>query len=137
MSVPQQLSFLTLGARYVGRLRTFYAGWGWTERDGGSDGFAQFDVGGTRLALFPLDRLGAEAAPGAGLPPPGTWNGITLAVNVRSRPEVDRVHATAVAAGARTVTAPVLRDWGGYSGYVADPEGTRWEIAWLPGLLGG
>jgi len=38
-----------------------------------------------------------------------------------------------VAAGARVVGAPVDREWGGYSGYVADPEGNRWEIAWLPG----
>lgn len=38
-----------------------------------------------------------------------------------------------MAAGARVVGAPVDREWGGYSGYVADPEGNRWEIAWLPG----
>jgi len=26
------------------------------------------------------------------------------------------------------------RFWGGRSGYIADPEGNRWEIAWAPGL---
>ena len=135
--VPQRLSFVTLGAWDVPGLRTFYAAWGWTERDGGDDAFAQFDVGGTRLAIFPLDRLGAEAAPGEELPPAGRWNGVTLAVNVPSRDDVDTVVTAAIAAGARAVAPPVDREWGGRSGYVADPEGTRWEIAWLPGLLPG
>ena len=134
-AVPQRLSFVTLGARDVPGLRAFYSAWGWTERDGGDDAFAQFDVGGTRLALFPLDQLGAEAAPGEDLPLAGRWNGVTLAVNVVRREDVDAVVAAALAAGARPVAAPVDRDWGGRSGYVADPEGTRWEIAWLPGLL--
>ena len=60
---------------------------------------------------------------------------MTLAVNVASREQVDAVLATAVAAGARPVAPPADREWGGRSGYVADPEGTRWEIVWLPGLL--
>ena len=34
----------------------------------------------------------------------------------------------AVSAGATAVASPVERDWGGYSGYFADPEGHRWEI---------
>ena len=131
--VPQRLSFVTLGARDVARLRAFYAAWGWSERDGGSDGFAQFDLGGVRLALFPLDQLRAEAARDADLPAAGAWSGVTLAVNVTTRGEVDRAFATAVAAGARVVASPVERDWGGHSGYVADPEGARWEIAWSPG----
>jgi len=134
MVVPQRLSFVTLGARDVGRLRAFYAAWGWQERAGGSDGFAQFDLGGVRLALFPIDRLRAEAAPGAALPAPGAWNGLTLAVNVATRADVDAVVAGAVTAGAQLVAAPADREWGGRSGYLADPEGTRWEVAWLPGL---
>jgi len=133
--VPQRLSFVTLGARDVPGLRAFYAAWGWTERDGGDDGFAQFDVSGTRLALYPLDRLGSEAAPGEELPPAGRWNGVTLAVNVPSPDDVDAVVEAALVAGARPVAPPIDREWGGRSGYVADPEGTRWEIAWLPGLL--
>ena len=137
MGVPQRLSFVTLGARDVARLRAFYGAWGWQERDGGSDAFAQFDLGGVRLALFPLAELGAEAAPGEPLPAAGRWSGVTLAVNVPGRDDVDRVHAAACAAGARSVAGPVEREWGGRSGYVADPEGTRWEIAWLPGLLPG
>lgn len=28
------------------------------------------------------------------------------------------------------------RDWGGYTGCFADPEGFRWEVAWNPGPIG-
>lgn len=32
-----------------------------------------------------------------------------------------------------TITDPAHdRDWGGYSGYFADPDGYLWEIAWNP-----
>jgi uncharacterized glyoxalase superfamily protein PhnB len=61
-----------------------------------------------------------------------SWNGTTLAINVASREEVDDDIAAAVAAGARAIGSPVERDWGGYSGYFADPEGHRWEIVWAP-----
>ena len=43
--------------------------------------------------------------------------------------------AEARAAGA-DVTGPEEREWGGYTGYFADPDGVRWEIAWNPGPIG-
>ena len=36
----------------------------------------------------------------------------------------------------RHVFDAVQRDWGGYSGYFADPDGFRWEIAYNPGPVG-
>ena len=87
-----------------------------------------------RLALLPVGQLRDAAAADAEIPAAGAWRGVTLAVDVATRAEVDDAFAAAVAAGAREVVAPVARDWGGCSGYVADPEGTRWELAWLPGL---
>lgn len=135
MAIPQRVSFVTLGARDVGLLRRFYASWGWAELDAGGDDFAQFQVGTVRLALYPLDLLRDEAAPGCELPASDAWRGVTLAINVDGRQAVDEAYRLAVASGARPVGAPVDREWGGYSGYVADPEGNRWEIAWLPGFL--
>lgn len=61
---------------------------------------------------------------------------MTLAQCVRSRAEVDEVLALARRAGADPVTSAVDRVWGGYSGYFADPDGFRWEVAWNPGPLG-
>jgi hypothetical protein len=84
------------------------------------------------LTLYPLAALAAEA--GAGPPGQGAWTGVTLGVNVDSADAVDEAFAGAVAAGARAVAGPADRPWGGRSGYIADPEGNRWEIAWAPGL---
>ncbi len=44
--------------------------------------------------------------------------------------------ALASDAGAGVVAAPVTREWGGYSGYFADPDGFRWEVAYNPGPIG-
>ena len=59
----------------------------------------------------------------------------TLAHNVASREEVDSVLEDARRAGAE-VGAAEQRDWGGYTGYFADPDHVRWEIAWNPGPIG-
>ncbi|HST81381.1 MAG TPA: VOC family protein [Kineosporiaceae bacterium] len=134
MSVPQTITFITLGSRDVPVLRAFYAGWGWRELPGGEADFAQYDMGGVRLALYSLELLRAEASPDCLPPEPGRWSGITLAVNVGSREAVDAAYDAAVQASARIIARPVDREWGGYSGYLADPEGNRWEIAWLPGF---
>jgi catechol 2,3-dioxygenase-like lactoylglutathione lyase family enzyme len=84
LQIPQRLSFVTLGTRNMRRARAFYAAWGWREREGGTGEFAQFQLGTVRLALYPLELLGAEAAPGCPAPAPG-WNGVTLAVKRMSR----------------------------------------------------
>jgi len=131
--VPPRISFVTLGAADVATLRRFYTAWGWTEAPDGTADFAQFLLENTRFALYRRDLLKDEAAPDLSEAGPGSWSGITLAINVRSRDQVDSAFAAAVRAGAAEVAAPVSRDWGGYSGYVGDPEGNRWEIAWLPG----
>jgi uncharacterized protein len=132
MSIPQRISIVTLGARDMTRLRAFYSRLGWQERPGSNDDFVAYDAGTVRLGLYPLARLGDEAAPGEPPPAPG-WNGVTLAVNVESAEVVDEVFRSALAAGAQAVAKPVRREWGGYSGYIADPEANRWEIAWAPG----
>lgn len=68
------------------------------------------DIGASRR--FYLDGLGWEAA----LDVPG------------------EVLDSAVAAGATLVAPVTRRDWGGVSGYFADPDGVRWEVAHNPGL---
>ncbi len=133
MSLPQRLSYVTLGARDMTAMRAFYSGLGWTERPGSSNDFATYDMGGVLLALYPLGLLGQEAAPGEAAPGAG-WNGVTLGINVEDRAAVDDAFDAAVAARATSVARPVQREWGGYSCYIADPEGNRWEITWAPGV---
>lgn len=50
--------------------------------------------------------------------------------------EVDAALETARSAGADPVVGAQQRDWGGYSGYFADPDGFRWEVATNPGPIG-
>jgi hypothetical protein len=119
----------------AGRAERVYAALGWQENDGSDNTYTSYTLGVTRLALYPSDQLGAEAAPGAQVVRPGTWNGVTLALNVATRAEVDRVLGSATDAGATPVASPMERDWGGYSGYFADPEGNRWEVVWAPGFM--
>ena len=128
MPVPQRVNIVTLGARDLASLRSFYARWGWTEAEDSTERWAAFDVGGWLLALYSIDDLGSEAAPGLATPQSG-WNGVTLAINVETEEELRQIFEAAVDAGA-TVVAPIMhREWGGASCYVADPEGSRWELA--------
>jgi len=113
-------------------LRAFYAAMGWSERPGSDDDFATYEAGSVLLALYPVQRLGQEAAPDEKTPVASSWNGITFGVNVGSPQDVDELFQASVAAGARAVADPIKREWGGYSGYVSDPEGNRWEITWAP-----
>ena len=132
MAFLQRINYITLGVRDMPTLRAFYAKLGWQERPGSNGDFTTYEGEGVLLALYPLGQLGREAAPGE--PTPGSaWNGTTLGVNVASPGAVDETFRSALAAGARGVTDPVKREWGGYSGYIADPEGNRWEITWAPG----
>ncbi|MCU1455911.1 MAG: glyoxalase [Actinomycetia bacterium] len=132
MPLPQRITVVTLGARSVAALRAFYAAMGWVENDGSDETYASFTTGSLRLALYPIELLGQEAAPGDRVAASDTWNGVTLGVNVATREEVDEAFASALAAGAQAIQHPTERSWGGYSGYIADPEGHRWELAWAP-----
>jgi uncharacterized protein len=129
--VPPRLAIITLGARDMGTLRSFYGGLGWPEVPGSDESWTAFQLGGVLLALFPLRDLAAEAAPGS--PDPAGWPGVTLACAVDTREAVDGAFAAAVAVGATAIAAATDRSWGGRSAFIADPEGNRWEITWGPG----
>jgi catechol 2,3-dioxygenase-like lactoylglutathione lyase family enzyme len=60
--------------------------------------------------------------------PPST--GVHVAFIARSRQEVDAFHAAAIAAGGTDNGAPGPRDYGPYSAYVLDPDGTNLEAAY-------
>ena len=122
--IPANLSHVTLGVDDLHAQRRFYSEL-WTEKTV-LDDYVAYDLGGPTLALFPRSLLDAEAHVDA-----GSRGGFTLAVLVGARTGVDAALETARAAGATTWPAE-QRDWGGYSGYFADPEGNRWEIAWAP-----
>jgi uncharacterized glyoxalase superfamily protein PhnB len=84
------------------------------------------------LSLWSEEGFESEVGPvrrGPGVVP------LTLAHNVATEPEVDAVLELAASLGVET-SGPQRRDWGGYTGYFADPDGFRWEIAVNPGEIG-
>lgn len=84
---------------------------------------------GTVLELFPYADLANHVGPGWNIPR-SKFSGITIAHNVRTKPEVDDVMRDAAAAGATIEKSPEDTSWGGYSGYFSDPDGYLWKVAW-------
>jgi uncharacterized protein len=129
-----RISFVTLAARDLAATRAFYVdGLGWSPELDVPGEVVMIRVG-EHLVLSLWDRNAFEAevgriSGGDGVPP------FTLAHNVASREAVDAVLADARSAGA-DVDRPAERDWGGYTGYFADPDGVRWEIAYNPDPIG-
>lgn len=128
--LPARISLVTLGVRDAEVMRGFFERLGWSVWATAEDGFTGYLTGGAILALFPLDSLAEDSRTEA---EPGGWSGLTLAVNVESPELVDSAIEAARAAGAAILKEPVDAEWGGRSGYFADPEGNRFEVAWMPG----
>jgi catechol 2,3-dioxygenase-like lactoylglutathione lyase family enzyme len=133
--MDQRISFVTLAVRDLDASRRFYLdGLGWQASVDVPGEVLMLKVG-EHVVLSLWDRAAFEAevgpiASGEGLAP------FTLAHNVATPAAVDEVLATARGAGADPVQPAVQRDWGGYTGYFADPDGYRWEIAHNPGPVG-
>lgn len=124
-----RISLVTLGVDDVERAVEFYRdGLGLPVYDR-TDEVAFFDLDGAWLSVFSRTSLAADAGVSA---ESGGFAGVTLAHNVSTREEVDDVLRTAVDAGAELVKAAEDTNWGGYSGYFADPDGHLWEVAWNP-----
>jgi predicted lactoylglutathione lyase len=128
--VPARLTVLTIGARDLPSLREFYKAIGWPLIVD-LDDFAAFQTSGALFTLYALDNLVADTDAGTATTGTG-FNGVTPAVNVDSREDVDEAIETARGAGAEIVKPPVDMEWGGRSGYFKDPEGNYWEVAWVP-----
>ena len=133
--MDQRVSFITLAVRDMGASRTFFVdGLGWEAALHVPGEVLMFKVADkVVLSLWDADAFEAEV----GSPP--TWGGVppvTLAHNCATKDGVDRVLESARRAGATTVVEGQEREWGGYSGYFADPDGFRWEIAYNPGPIG-
>ena len=129
MTVPNRISIVTFGVADLARATAFYESLGWTKSPASMPTITLFDTVGPVFGLYEWSALADDAkvpADGSG------FRGVTLAMNLASPAEVDEVFAEWIAAGAAPVVEPHTAFWGGYSSYVADPDGHLWELVHNP-----
>ena len=132
--MEQRLTLITLGVSDLKTSRAFYEEkFGWKPLPNSTDDIVFFQLkGGLQFALFPDHALAEDAH----VDPGGSgFRRFSLAYNVRSEKEVDNVVGGLERQGVTVLKRPEKVFWGGYSGYVADPDGNLWEIAYNPYLL--
>jgi uncharacterized protein len=128
--VEPRITIVTLGVGDYQRAKAFYEAVGWScTLDIEETAF--FQANGVVLVLWGRDKLARDS----GVSDEGArWGGITLAQNVRSREDVDKVIEDARRNGAEITREPSETFYGGYAGIFRDLDGHAWEIAFNPGF---
>jgi uncharacterized protein len=129
--MERRISLVTLGVRDLPRSVEFYRKvLGWKTSFNRGDPIAFFQLHGLVLGLYDRKALAKDAK----VSPRGRgFRAVTLAHNVRTRRAVDAIFVHLRKHGAAIWKTPRATDWGGYSGYFADPDGHLWEVAHNPG----
>ncbi len=92
--MDQRISLITLGVNDLHASRTFYEALGW-RGESPSEDIVFFQAGGMIVSLWDRSALALDS----GVEDRGGWSGITLAHNVNSPADVDRVIDEARSAG--------------------------------------
>jgi catechol 2,3-dioxygenase-like lactoylglutathione lyase family enzyme len=128
MSEPQQISVITLGVTDLAPCRSFYnLGFGWRPAFE-ADEILFYQMNGLMLGLW----LQPEMEVDTGRADLNRRGAFTLGHNVGSPEAVDALVARLDDHGGTLVLAGGKTDYGGYRGYVADPDDHVWEIAFNP-----
>ena len=129
-----RLTMVTLGVSNMRASVAFYEALGFARKfKATGEAVAFFDTGGTAIGLFPWDELAHDVTL-SGQPRPQAFRGMTLAWNCRTPEEVDAVLDFAISKGASLLKPAQKTDYGGYSGYFADPDNHPWEVVVAPGI---
>ncbi len=126
--MQQQISVITLGIADLARSRRFYAdGFGWKPVLETPD-IVFYQMNGLMLGTWLRHELEADAQRNAGEGP----GAFALAHNVAMREDVQKTIDHLARFGGTQLRAADAPPHGGFRGYVADPDGHAWEIAWNP-----
>ncbi|HEY9079197.1 VOC family protein [Magnetovibrio sp.] len=128
--MQNRVHLITLGVKDMAVSRAYYEAMGWVTSPISMDEVTFFQAGDQVLGLYLQEALDHDTGLNGAKP-----GGVTLAVNVQSRDEVDAMYAKALEAGATVLTRPREMPWGGYTGYVADPDGHPWEFSHVAQLV--
>jgi len=122
--MPVKLGYVLLYVDNVERALAFYTltfGLPLRFHDGH---YAELETGATSLGFVAREFVASQFP--HPMPPPGQSSSeIGLVV---PREEVDSLYQQALAAGAKSVVAPVERPWGQRVSYISDPDGHLVEI---------
>jgi uncharacterized protein len=131
--VPR-LTVITLGVSNMRASIAFYEALGFIRKFRATgEAVAFFDTGGPVLGLFRWDHLAQDVTLPEN-PRPQAFRGMTLAWNCRTNGEVDQVLDFAISKSASLLKPAHKTDYGGYSGYFADPDNHPWEVVVAPGI---
>ncbi len=132
IKMEQRMTFMTLGVNDLKTSIDFYENkFGWKRSETSNDNLILYQLNGIHIALYSRDELAKDAtvnSQGDG------FKGFTISYNVWSEKEVDDLIKSLRDKGVKIVKEPQKVFWGGYSSYVADPDGNLWEIAYNPYL---
>lgn len=130
--MQQRLTIVGLGVNNLQVANNFYENTlGWKKLPSSNENITFLQLNGILLSLYPRDKLAEDA----GVAAEGTgFKAFSLAYNTHSREEVDAIFADLESKGVKIVKSPEEAFWGGYSGYMADPDDNLWEIAYNPYL---
>jgi uncharacterized protein len=128
------LTVITLGVSDMSASIAFYEALGFARKFRATGAaVAFFETGGVVLGLFPWDQLALDVTL-PDHPQPKTFRGTTIAWNCRSVEKVEAVLEFAISKGASMLKPAHTTNYGGYSGYFADPDGHPWEVVVAPNI---
>jgi uncharacterized protein len=130
--MEQRITFMTLGVKDLKASIDFYENkFGWERSAMSNEDLILYGLNGIHMALYQRDELAKDAT----VDPAGDgFKGFTISHNVWSEKEVDDLINTLRNNGVQIIKEPQKVFWGGYSSYIADPDGNLWEIAYNPYL---
>lgn len=126
------MTFITLGVKDLNQSIDFYESkFGWKRSELSNENIIFYELNGIHLALYDREKLAKDAT----VDPSGHgFRSFTMAYNARSEKEVDDLIESLRKQGVQVIKEPQKVFLGGYSSYIADPDGNLWEIAFNPFL---
>lgn len=127
-----RISFITLGVSDLKRSQQFYETWfNLKPSKSSNENILFYQLGDIVFGLWWREKLAEDAGQMERLGMPG-FSGVAFARNFKTKEEVDYEMSRAVRAGGICSKPAADTFWGGYSGYITDPDGHAWELAWNP-----
>ena len=124
--MQQQISVVTLGSADLARSKQFYAeGFGWKPVFENEE-IIFYQMNGLMLGIFARGALEIDMNRSGSTGPAG----FALGHNVLTKGDVQPLIERLAAAGGTILRPADAPPHGGFRGYVADPDGHAWEIAW-------